>query len=73
MISYSEFMRGMCNAPYHKDKCLDCGGTGLKASMCCRGCDCGCLGLPVDFIACGCGTKTPTDDEIIGWSKYEYN
>jgi hypothetical protein len=29
--------------------CDVCGGTGIKAVVCCNGQDCACMGLPVDF------------------------
>lgn len=35
---------------YDYSICNDCGGTGLSAIMCCNGKDCGCHGLPMDFL-----------------------
>lgn len=63
-LSYGEFMRGMCNMPFDHDKCPKCGGTGLMPVYCCNGDMCGCLGMPIDFIDCSCGTPAPTDDYI---------
>lgn len=67
-IGYPEFMRGMCNAPWDDDKCGSCGGAGLKAVYCCNGAECGCRGMPIDFVVCGCGNPEPTRAQIKGWA-----
>ncbi len=68
-LSYSEFMNGMCNAPFDRNKCEKCGGNGLKPVMCCSGAreECGCRGMPTDFICCECGTSRPTNEQIRSW------
>jgi len=67
LLSYSEFMSGMMNAPWDYNKCKDCGGRGLKAVMCCNGDECSCMALPHDFVECECGIEEPTDDQIRKW------
>ena len=68
-LSYCDFMNGMCNAPFLPEYCYDCGGNGLKPVYCCEGLrnECGCLGMPVDFVPCECGIKPVTDDQIRRW------
>lgn len=63
-----EFMRAMMNADYDGNICDKCGGTGLKPVMCCSGNECGCLGMPVDFVACGCGIPEPTNEQLSKWA-----
>lgn len=66
-LLYPDFMRGMCNAPCDSTKCKVCGGNGLKPVMCCGGHECGCMGMPIDFVDCECGHARPTDDQIRAW------
>jgi len=40
-------------------KCAQCGGTGVDAVMCCGGQECGCRGLPIDFVPCQRGCVLP--------------
>ncbi len=68
-MQYHDFMNGMVKAPFNHDECGFCGGNGLKAVMCCSGHECGCRGMPVDFEPCDCGSKLPTDEQIIVWGK----
>jgi hypothetical protein len=66
-ISVVEYMRGMCKAPWDDDKCGMCGGVGMKPTYCCNGSDCGCRGMPVDFLPCNCGADEPTNAMIKSW------
>jgi hypothetical protein len=66
-LLYHEFMSGMCNAPWDDDKCGKCGGIGLKPVWCCNGLECGCRGMPVDFVECDCGCTQPTEEQIRSW------
>lgn len=67
-MPYPEYMRGMCNAPLDFDKCKHCGGIGLKPVMCCIGQECGCRGMPYDFMECECGALGPAFDQIRAWA-----
>ena len=67
-LDYCEFMKGMCNATGDRDVCGKCGGNGLAAVGCCSGFECGCRGMPVDFIPCDCGSEPPTNEQIKEWA-----
>lgn len=69
-LSYGDFMKAMMNAPIKNFNCNKCGGLGIKPVMCCSGGreECGCMGMPTDFIDCECGATQPTDEEIKAWS-----
>ena len=68
-LTYEQFMKGMINAPFNHDLCEHCGGTGLRALMCCSGHECGCYGLPVDFDDCSCGRfEPPPNEKIAAWA-----
>lgn len=67
-LPYPEFMRGMCNAPWDYDKCKSCGGNGFRPVICCNGFECGCMGMPVDFVACDCDCDKPTSEQIKNWA-----
>jgi len=66
-LDYVKFMNGVMAAPRQYGSCLHCGGLGLKADMCCSGYECGCRGLPIDFVDCGCGATPPSDRTILKW------
>lgn len=67
-MDYCDFMRGMCNAPWDNDKCDQCGGTGLIPAYCCSGTECGCRGMPIDFVECWCcDCAEPTNEQIRAW------
>ncbi len=68
-IDFPTYMRGLCNAPWDSSQCGDCGGNGLRPVMCCNGRDCGCLGMPTEFVDCDCGRTPPTDEQIRKWSE----
>lgn len=68
-LSVREFMVGMCNAPFDYNICKECGGTGLRPVKCCSGRECGCMGMPVDFVDCDCGRPVPSEEQIKKWSK----
>jgi len=42
-------------------ECPDCGGSGIVGLRCCGGFECGCRGMPIDFVACqkACGNPAP--------------
>lgn len=67
MMDYFTFTDGLLAAPWKKDICPGCGGTGWKPVMCCNGQKCGCMGMPVDFILCDCGITPATDEQIKQW------
>jgi len=68
-LDFVEFMAGMNSAPWEYQICEHCGGNGLKPVMCCDGRECGCMGMPVDFILCGCGIAPPSAEDIMTWAK----
>ena len=58
-MEYGEFMRACMNwqNPAEETQCMSCGDLGLMPKMCCGGRECGCRGMPVDFIECWCGNQ----------------
>ena len=68
-ISFGVYMRGLCRAPGDYNICKECGGIGLKPIYCCDGRECGCYGLPIDFVDCECGTEKPTIEQIKKWEE----
>ena len=68
-IDYVDFMVGMMNAPYDRNKCNKCGGIGSVPLYCCSGHDCGCHGQPVDYEPCDCGIGEPSAAKIKEWAK----
>ena len=71
-LGYADFMRGMTNAPFDREKCDECGGTGFIPIFCCDGEHCGCKALPVDFKDCDCSCPIASDELIYSWIPEEY-
>ena len=71
MIDNCVFMKGMINAPFDREKCEECGGTGYVGLTCCSGIDCGCRALPTEFVDCECGCEQPSDSQIEEWANKE--
>ena len=68
MMDYAAHMNGLMAAPYDPNECIECGGSGAMAVMCCPGRECGCHGLPTEFTECNlCDRPFPKEEQIANW------
>ncbi len=67
-MEYPDYMRGLMAAPWDVEECIECGGSGAMAVLCCDGRECGCHGQPVEFIECHlCDRPFPRTEQIASW------